>query len=102
MKNTTAARIKAPFYAKTGNTRHRKLGGKGVADMEKLAAELVDALEKSGVRDLALYLHNPRRLIVWSFVSGVFRGLGSAIGFSVLGAIVLLILGRIFGMDFTK
>ncbi len=69
---------------------------------EKLTAELVEALEKSGVRELALYLENPRRFIAWSFVGGIFRGLGSAIGFSVLGAIALLILGRIFGMDFTK
>ncbi|MCE5235424.1 MAG: DUF5665 domain-containing protein [Clostridiaceae bacterium] len=69
---------------------------------EKLTEELVEALQKSGVRDLALYLQSPRRLILWSFVSGVFRGLGSAIGFSVLGAIALLLLGRIFGMDFTK
>lgn len=69
---------------------------------EKLTAELVEALQKSGVRDLALYLQNPRRLILWSFVSGVFRGLGSAIGFSVLGAVALLILSRVLGVDFTK
>ena len=73
-----------------------------MTNWEKLTAELVDALEKSCVRDLALYVRSPRRLIVWSFVSGIFRGLGSAIGFSVLGAIALLIISRIFGMDFTK
>ncbi len=73
-----------------------------MTNWEKLTAELVEALQKSGVRELAIYLQNTRRLMLWSFISGVFRGLGSAIGFSVLGAIVLLILSRIFGMDFTK
>lgn len=72
-----------------------------MADWQRLTSELVEALERSGVRDLALYIGNTRRMIWWSFVSGVFRGLGSAIGFSVLGALALLIISRIFGIDFT-
>lgn len=73
-----------------------------MTNWEKLTSELVEALQKSCVRELAEYLQSTRRLIAYSFISGIFKGLGSAIGFSVLGAIALLLIGRIFGMDFTK
>ena len=72
-----------------------------MTDWESLAKQLIDALESSRIRELAWYLQNRRRLLWSSFASGIFRGLGMAIGFSVLGAIVLLILSRILGVDFT-
>ncbi len=63
--------------------------------------DLVDALEQSRVRELAQILSSTRRLLWNSFVSGLFRGLGAALGFSVLGALALLLLGRIFGVEFS-
>ncbi len=63
--------------------------------------DLVDALEQSRVRELAQILSSTRRLLWNSFISGLFRGLGAALGFSVLGALALLLLGRIFGVEFS-
>jgi len=71
-----------------------------MTDWEKLTADLVDALEHSRIRELALVLTSTRRLLWNSFISGIFRGLGMALGFSVLGALALLLLGRIFGAEF--
>ncbi len=64
---------------------------------EKLVRELIRALEKSNIREYADLLASPRRLIWTSFLGGVFRGLGAAIGFSVLGALVLVLIGRLLG-----
>ncbi len=72
-----------------------------MTDWEKLTIDLIDALEQSRVRELAHVLANTRRLLWNSFLSGVFRGLGAALGFSVLGALALLLLGRIFGVEFS-
>ncbi|MGB9885561.1 MAG: DUF5665 domain-containing protein [Moorellales bacterium] len=64
-------------------------------DLEALG-EKVEALaehlarrEEIVVGDL---LHRPRRLIYVNFVAGVARGLGMAVGFTLLGALVLYIL----------
>lgn len=72
-----------------------------MTDWEKLTADLIDALERSRVRELAQVLANTRRLLWNSFISGIFRGLGTALGFSVLGALALLLLGKIFGVQFS-
>jgi len=64
---------------------------------EKLVRELIEALEKSHIREYADLLGDRKRLIVTSFLGGVFRGLGAAIGFSVLGALALVLIGRLVG-----
>lgn len=58
-------------------------------------AELSRKLEKYNLADYMNYLYNPRRYIVFNFLGGLFRGLGMALGFTILGALVLLILQRL-------
>jgi predicted PurR-regulated permease PerM len=69
-------------------------------DWESIAKKLIRALENSRISEMAWYLGDTKKIIRSSFISGLFRGLGMAIGFSVLGAIALVLLGQIFGMDF--
>lgn len=68
---------------------------------EAMAKSLITALENANVREYAAILANRRRFYTMSFLSGIFRGLGSAIGFSVLGAIALMIISRMFGITFS-
>ncbi|MBQ3200763.1 MAG: hypothetical protein IJB22_02475 [Clostridia bacterium] len=68
-------------------------------DTDKRIEILLNALEASGIRKLADALSDSKRLFFRSFLSGIFRGLGAAIGFSVLGALALLLLQRVFGLD---
>lgn len=70
-------------------------------EWDKRAEALLDALEESGIRELAHVMNDRKRLFWRSFLSGIFRGLGAAIGFSVLGALVLLIIKWVFGIDFS-
>lgn len=42
--------------------------------------------------EYARYLYSPRRMILSNFVAGLARGVGMALGFSLLGAFVVVVL----------
>lgn len=52
-------------------------------------------MEKLGLDEYMAYLSNYKRLFWLNFWAGVMRGLGSAVGFSILGAIVIIALNRL-------
>ena len=68
---------------------------------EDLAKSLITSLENANIRQYAQLLANRRRFFVLSFLGGMLRGLGAAIGFSVLGAVALMIISRVFGISFS-
>ena len=70
-------------------------------EYDKRIETLLQALEETGIRQLAHVMNDRKRLLFRSFLSGIFRGLGAAIGFSVLGAFALLIIKWVFGIDFS-
>ena len=67
---------------------------------ERISKELLYALERTNIREYSSLLCDTRRFIRVSFISGIARGLGNAIGFSVLGAVALMILSKVFGITF--
>jgi len=76
------------------------------ASVQEIRADLINAL-KEKVEQLSLniermklaeyvdLLNNPGRLLFVNFISGVARGVGIAVGFTLLGALVLFILQRL-------
>jgi len=66
--------------------------------MEKMVHKLDEislAMEKLGIAEYVEMLNNPRRLFFINFWSGVIRGFGMAIGFTLLAALVIYILQQI-------
>lgn len=59
--------------------------------IEKLAV----SIEKMKLAEYVKLLESPRRLLFINFIAGLARGLGMAVGFTLLGAIVLYILQRL-------
>lgn len=57
--------------------------------------EISLAMEKLGIAEYVEMLHNPRRLFFTNFWSGISRGFGMAIGFTLLAAVVLYVLQQI-------
>lgn len=57
------------------------------------------ALERARIGDYVQLTRDPLRLVYVSFVSGVARGLGLALGFTVLGAIVIYVLQRVVALN---
>lgn len=74
--------------------------------MREITVDLIEAL-KQKIDELSLnlermklaeyveLLNKPKRLLYINFISGLARGLGIAVGFTLLGALVLFILQRI-------
>ncbi|HHW08938.1 MAG TPA: hypothetical protein GXX29_03065 [Firmicutes bacterium] len=57
------------------------------------------AWEKAGMADLVALYENPRRLLWLNFISGISRGFGIAVGFTLIGAVFLLLLARIAALN---
>lgn len=58
----------------------------------ELIQRLTDTLERMHLDDYLEYVSNRRRMLFSNFLYGMMRGLGFAIGFTVLGALVVVIL----------
>ncbi len=54
--------------------------------------EVAWRLQRMDVAEFTEYYRRPRRVIVVSFATGVARGVGIAVGFTLLGALVLWLL----------
>ena len=55
---------------------------------EKLDS-LSEILEKSNLRELALMLGNKKQIFWRNFLVGIARGLGTAVGVTILGAVLI-------------
>ena len=52
-------------------------------------------LEKAKIMEYVNLLEDPKRLLLLNFVAGLARALGMAVGFSILGAVAILVLRRL-------
>ena len=57
--------------------------------------ELCHMLEKLRLTEYMRYLNDVRRLLWINFLTGLARGFGTAIGFTILGAIAITVLQRV-------
>lgn len=64
------------------------------ADLAKLTA-FSDYLERINLAEYVRLTQRPRRLISLNFISGVARGFGMAVGFTLLGALGIYILNQL-------
>ncbi|MDR1262218.1 MAG: DUF5665 domain-containing protein [Oscillospiraceae bacterium] len=59
------------------------------------AQVMVEQMERLGLAEYVQYMQNKRRLLWTNFLAGVSRGLGIAVGFSILGAVLIALLQRL-------
>ena len=77
----------------------RQTKAAAAAELETASYEKVGrAVEQMLVKDYVEFLHSTKRQIWSSFVRGVFMGLGSVIGATVVVAVLLTILQFLGGM----
>ena len=67
--------------------KNKKLG--------KQIEELIKKMENSKLDEYVLLMGDTKKLLWKNFISGIAKGIGTGIGFTILGAIVLIILRRI-------
>jgi hypothetical protein len=71
-------------------------------DKEKIAKavnNLSMLLERTNINDYVRLLQKPGRMLLLNFSGGLARGFGVAIGFTICGALTLVILQRIMSMN---
>lgn len=67
---------------------------KDKANLEAKIENLSIYMEKMKLAEYIDLLHSPMRLLYINFISGVARGFGMAVGFTVLGAFVIYLLQK--------
>ncbi len=67
--------------------------------IDKKLQKIANKMEKLQIAEYIDLLNNPRRFLFINFISGIARGLGMAIGFIILGAVMIYILGRLAVMN---
>ncbi len=70
-----------------------------IQKVNRALRRISDTLEKSKISEYVDLLNQPKRLIYLNFVGGVFRGIGLAVGFTVLGATLIYVLTRSFVLN---
>ena len=60
--------------------------------MAKRMEEYLHALEQLQLAEYLRYAQDTRRLMRTQFLGGLFRGMGMAVGFTILGAVLVIIL----------
>ena len=63
--------------------------------LERQVSRLLGSLERMNLEEYLKYLGDCRRLFRVNFWAGVARGLGTMVGFTILGAAALALLGHI-------
>ena len=64
-------------------------------DYQEYIKNIADQLEKAKIGDYITIMQNPIRMVILNFTAGIARGLGIAVGFAILGAIVIYMLQRL-------
>ncbi len=68
---------------------------KELREMHRVLKSIASKLDRANFYEYMLYVQDKKRIMRVSFLSGIMRGLGGAIGFTLLGAVVVYILQRI-------
>lgn len=66
-----------------------------IFSLQKRIDELAANMEKMKLAEYVELLHDTRRLLWVNFISGVARGLGIAVGFTILGAVLIYFLRKL-------
>ncbi len=70
-----------------------------VREMEAKIDQLGEKMEKVQIADYVQLLNRPRRLFVINIFSGIARGIGIALGFTVFAATIVYVLKKLGALD---
>ncbi|MDI3281593.1 MAG: DUF5665 domain-containing protein [Bacillota bacterium] len=61
----------------------------------RLLEEFSLRLEKASLAEYVEFWRNPRRILLANLLAGLARGVGAAVGLTIVGAVVVYLLGRL-------
>ena len=68
----------------------------GKRSLEDTMQRVADSLERAKIGEYVELMNRPRRLIYVNLLGGLFRGMGMAVGFTFLSALVIYVMTRNF------
>ncbi|NPV71648.1 MAG: hypothetical protein HPY55_13565 [Firmicutes bacterium] len=71
-------------------------GGEALKALNHRLDQFAQYMEKMKLAEYVDLLHDTKRLLWVNFIAGLARGVGMAIGFSLLGAVIIYVLTRTF------
>ena len=75
--------------------RDRKYIEKSLEKINQQIEKLANTLERLKLTQYIQYMENKKKMLFNSLISGIARGIGFTIGFSILGAIIIVILQQL-------
>ena len=72
---------------------------KSIINLQDKIKDLSINIEKMKLAEYVELLNSPWRLLWINFISGIARGIGIAVGFAILGAILLIILQKLVALN---
>lgn len=82
-------------YAAEKTGKISRGGGSVEEQLEKRLERVISVLERMRLDEYVEYVSNRKRMVRQNILYGMLRGLGFTIGFSVLGALVLVLLSKL-------
>lgn len=76
-------------------TEHKNIEEKLLSQLNKLNY----TLSKNKVLDLVELVGNTKKLLIRNFTSGIIKGMGAGIGFSIITAIIIYLLQKIIKLN---
>lgn len=73
--------------------------GDSIDEKIKLIEKVSDHFIRARVADYVDLMQRPRRMILMNFIAGVARGVGFAVGFTILGAVLVYILQKMLVLN---
>ena len=67
--------------------------------LETLIRRLIHALERANIEEYMRYSASWRRQLLVNFMGGLARGFGMAVGFTILGALMVMLLSRLVELN---
>ena len=67
--------------------------------LEELIRRLTRALERANIEEYMRYSTSWRRQLLVNFMGGMARGFGMAVGFTILGALMVMLLSRLVELN---
>lgn len=67
--------------------------------LQSKTEELIARMERLNLAEYVEMLHDPKRLIWINFLAGTARGIGMAVGFTLLGALVIYFLQHLVRLN---
>lgn len=76
-----------------------KVDDSAIRSLQNRISELLQSTQKGDLAEYGKFLNDPKRVIWVNFLGGLFRGFGIGIGFTVVAAVFIYLLGRLAALN---